>query len=63
MSGILKTFAGSSRREWIRYFCSTHFWGPVANWGIPIAAMADLKKNPDLISGEFALHNKALLEQ
>jgi len=36
---------------------STHFWGPMANWGIPIAAVADLSKDPKFISGKmtFAL--------
>lgn len=43
----------SSRKEWMDYFMSTHFWGPVANWGLPLAAIADLKKDPDMISGEF----------
>ncbi|VDN35476.1 unnamed protein product [Gongylonema pulchrum] len=51
MNALLKSFSRSSKREWLSYFCSTHFWGPVANWGIPIAALADLRKNPDLISG------------
>lgn len=36
-------------------FRSTHFWGPVANWGIPIAALADIRKNPDIISGKMTL--------
>ncbi|KAF9056144.1 hypothetical protein BJ165DRAFT_1431209 [Panaeolus papilionaceus] len=42
---------------WVRspaareYFFSTHFWGPVANWGLPLAALADLKKDEELISG------------
>lgn len=31
--------------------CSTHFWGPVSNFGIPVAAVLDLKKDPTLISG------------
>lgn len=31
--------------------CSTHFWGPVSNFGIPVAAVMDLKKDPELISG------------
>lgn len=31
--------------------CTTHFWGPVSNFGIPVAAILDLKKDPDLISG------------
>ncbi|KAG0164943.1 pyruvate transporter mpc1 [Apophysomyces sp. BC1015] len=34
---------------------STHFWGPVANWGIPLAAIADLKKDPEYISGNMTL--------
>ncbi|KAM3183817.1 pyruvate transporter mpc1 [Hymenolepis weldensis] len=44
-------------KEFRTYLCSTHFWGPVANWGLPLAALADLKKNPELISGKmtFAL--------
>ncbi|CAO1635513.1 unnamed protein product [Jaminaea pallidilutea] len=35
------------------YFFSTHFWGPVANWGLPLAALADLKKDEDVISGSM----------
>uniref|UniRef100_A0A5K3EP27 Mitochondrial pyruvate carrier n=1 Tax=Mesocestoides corti TaxID=53468 RepID=A0A5K3EP27_MESCO len=44
-------------KEFREYLCSTHFWGPVANWGLPLAALGDLKKNPELISGKmtFAL--------
>ncbi|KAG7663226.1 uncharacterized protein J8A68_003226 [[Candida] subhashii] len=38
-------------KQSLRYMCTTHFWGPVSNFGIPIAAILDLKKNPDLISG------------
>ncbi|XP_049871137.1 mitochondrial pyruvate carrier 1 isoform X2 [Pectinophora gossypiella] len=34
-------------------FVFTHFWGPVANWGIPLAAIADLKKDPTFISGKM----------
>ncbi|KAJ7244782.1 UPF0041-domain-containing protein [Mycena haematopus] len=43
--------------NWLRspaareYFLSTHFWGPVANWGLPIAALADLRKDEEIISG------------
>ncbi|KAI5122611.1 hypothetical protein M0805_004822 [Coniferiporia weirii] len=43
--------------NWLRspagrqYFFSTHFWGPVANWGLPLAALADLKNDEELISG------------
>lgn len=34
---------------------STHFWGPIANWGIPIAALADIRKNPEIISGKMTV--------
>ncbi|GAO49900.1 UPF0041-domain-containing protein [Saitoella complicata NRRL Y-17804] len=43
--------------SWVRspdfksYLFSTHFWGPVSNFGIPLAAIADLKKDPEIISG------------
>ncbi|KAH6718885.1 hypothetical protein DL95DRAFT_334938 [Leptodontidium sp. 2 PMI_412] len=33
------------------YFCSTHFWGPASNFGIPIAAVMDTNKSPEMISG------------
>ncbi|KXN72870.1 UPF0041-domain-containing protein [Conidiobolus coronatus NRRL 28638] len=39
-----------SSPEFRNYIMSTHFWGPVANWGIPLAAFSDLKKDPELIS-------------
>ncbi|XP_018579513.1 mitochondrial pyruvate carrier 1 [Anoplophora glabripennis] len=44
-------------KEFRNYLMSTHFWGPVANWGIPIAALADINKDPKYISGKmtFAL--------
>jgi len=35
------------------YYFSTHFWGPIANWGIPIAALSDIRKDPELISGKM----------
>lgn len=38
-------------KRFVKYVCSTHFWGPVSNFGIPLAAIADLKKDPELISG------------
>ncbi|NXU47327.1 MPC1 protein, partial [Turnix velox] len=39
------------------FFFLQHFWGPVANWGLPIAAINDMKKSPEIISGRmtFAL--------
>jgi len=57
MSVVSKSVVGYfqrySAKEWKNYFLSTHFWGPVANWGLPLAAIADLKKNPDMISGNM----------
>merc|ERR1711953_1373108 len=45
-------FSGDEAQQmtWGQYFFSTHFWGPLANWGIPIAAMADCRKSPEIIS-------------
>ncbi|CAK9781276.1 UPF0041-domain-containing protein [Cutaneotrichosporon oleaginosum] len=35
-----------------KYFFSTHFWGPVANWGLPLAALSDVfNKDEEYISG------------
>ncbi|KAI4209691.1 MAG: hypothetical protein LQ351_007399 [Letrouitia transgressa] len=35
----------------LNYLCSTHFWGPASNFGIPIAAIMDTQKDPEIISG------------
>jgi len=37
----------------VSYVFTTHFWGPVSNFGIPIAAVLDTQKSPDLISGQM----------
>ncbi|CAG9840866.1 unnamed protein product [Diabrotica balteata] len=37
-------------KEFRSYLMSTHFWGPVANWGIPLAAISDFRKDPKFIS-------------
>ncbi|AAS53298.1 AFL074Cp [Eremothecium gossypii ATCC 10895] len=42
-------------KETLKYMLTTHFWGPVSNFGIPIAAIYDLKKDPELISGPMTL--------
>ncbi|KAH7601361.1 uncharacterized protein GVI51_H03113 [Nakaseomyces glabratus] len=42
-------------KETLKYVFTTHFWGPVSNFGIPIAALYDLKKDPTLISGPMTL--------
>jgi len=37
----------------LNYVCSTHFWGPVSNFGIPVAAVLDTQKDPEIISGKM----------
>ncbi|KAI9177753.1 hypothetical protein LWI28_018860 [Acer negundo] len=32
---------------------TTHFWGPVFGWSIPLAAVADTQKPPEMISGNM----------
>ncbi|XP_033102224.1 mitochondrial pyruvate carrier 1-like [Anneissia japonica] len=51
-TGSAKSSATGEMKEqtWIQYFFSSQFWGPAANWGIPIAAMADMKRDPTIIS-------------
>ncbi|KAJ1939184.1 pyruvate transporter mpc1 [Kickxella alabastrina] len=40
-------------KEFRSYLMSTHFWGPVANWGIPLSAIADFNSSPEKISGKM----------
>ncbi|KAJ2155856.1 pyruvate transporter mpc1 [Coemansia sp. RSA 552] len=40
-------------KEFRSYLMSTHFWGPAANWGIPISAIADFSSSPEKISGKM----------
>ncbi|XP_043845644.1 mitochondrial pyruvate carrier 1-like [Dromiciops gliroides] len=35
------------------YLMSTHFWGPIAKWELPIAAINEMKKSPEIISGRI----------
>lgn len=51
MSGFKKFTDFLFSKQSLRYMCTTHFWGPVSNFGVPVAAMLDLKKDADLISG------------
>lgn len=52
--------------QWLYLSCVMlfqHFWGPVANWGLPIAAISDMKKSPEIISGRMTFgkwHNSSL---
>ncbi|KAM9180360.1 mitochondrial pyruvate carrier 1-like protein [Dugong dugon] len=40
-------------KEFREYLASTHFWGPVANWGLPLAAFKDMRASPEIISGRM----------
>ena len=57
MSGTAfgKAFQKLSSPEFRKYLTSTHFWGPVANWGLPLAAWNDMHKSPEFISGKMTL--------
>ncbi|TVU06069.1 hypothetical protein EJB05_49261, partial [Eragrostis curvula] len=32
---------------------TSHFWGPVANWGFVLAGLVDMNKPPEMISGNM----------
>ncbi|KAM3512291.1 hypothetical protein MY11210_004075 [Beauveria gryllotalpidicola] len=52
MAAVIKALNAKIRSNpTTSYICSTHFWGPVSNFGIPVAAVMDTQKSPDLISG------------
>ncbi|KAF4835836.1 Mitochondrial pyruvate carrier 1 [Colletotrichum sp. SAR 10_86] len=54
MAAIVKAINAKIRSNPVTdYVCSTHFWGPVSNFGIPLAAVMDTQKSPDLISGSM----------
>ncbi|KAK1608254.1 hypothetical protein QYE76_031927 [Lolium multiflorum] len=42
---------------------TTHFWGPVSNWGFILAGMADMNKPPELISGSMTAGLGEALQQ
>ncbi|XP_021486341.1 mitochondrial pyruvate carrier 1-like protein [Meriones unguiculatus] len=50
---VQKTRDYIKTKEFQDYITSTHFWGPVANWGLPLAALRDMKAPPDIISGRM----------
>ncbi|KAF9879695.1 hypothetical protein CkaCkLH20_02506 [Colletotrichum karsti] len=54
MAALVKAINAKIRSNPVTdYVCSTHFWGPVSNFGIPLAAVMDTQKSPDLISGQM----------
>lgn len=34
---------------------TTHFWGPVTNWGISIAALKDMREPPEKVSPNMTI--------
>ncbi|VCX42665.1 unnamed protein product [Gulo gulo] len=42
-------------KEFRNYLASTHFWGPVANYGLPLAAFKDMNASPEIISGRMTV--------
>ncbi|PHJ25890.1 brain protein 44 family protein, partial [Cystoisospora suis] len=44
------SFLSSSWDSFKKYGMTTHFWGPVANWGFVIAGLSDMQKSPEVIS-------------
>ncbi|XP_051161181.1 mitochondrial pyruvate carrier 1-like [Leptopilina boulardi] len=51
-SHVRKVIANKEMRD---YFMSTHFWGPVFNWMIPISTIGDIQRDPKYISGKMTL--------
>lgn len=57
-SAVSRATSYLTSTEFRSYITSTHFWGPIgthhlltpANWGLPMAAIADTQKSPELIS-------------
>ncbi|XP_022371594.1 mitochondrial pyruvate carrier-like protein [Enhydra lutris kenyoni] len=42
-------------KEFRNYLASTHFWGPVANYGLPLAAFKDMNASPEIMSGHMTV--------
>ncbi|KRX99451.1 60S ribosomal protein L7a [Trichinella pseudospiralis] len=59
----LISYMKANPKEWRDYFTSTHFWGPVVNFSLPLAAFRDMSQKPDIISGRmtFALSLYSLM--
>eukprot|EP00922_Rhytidocystis_sp_ex-Travisia-forbesii_P027170 GHVS01039853.1.p1 GENE.GHVS01039853.1~~GHVS01039853.1.p1 ORF type:complete len:125 (+),score=5.22 GHVS01039853.1:192-566(+) len=49
-NGIVRTQLSSLTTYIKTYGMTTHFWGPMANWGFVLAGLADMTKSPDRIS-------------
>ncbi|KAK2748315.1 hypothetical protein FQN57_000973 [Myotisia sp. PD_48] len=54
MAAVIKALNAKIRSNKVAdYVCSTHFWGPVSNFGIPFAAVMDTQKDPEIISAQM----------
>ncbi|KAK2877112.1 hypothetical protein FQN49_001411 [Arthroderma sp. PD_2] len=54
MAAVVKAINAKIRsNKVLDYFCSTHFWGPASNFGIPVAAVMDTQKDPEIISAQM----------
>jgi hypothetical protein len=51
MNGAAGFVAKFKSPEFRSYLMSTHFWGPLANWGFVLAAIMDMDKPAEAISG------------
>ncbi|KAK8019916.1 hypothetical protein PG990_005054 [Apiospora arundinis] len=45
----------------VSYFCSTHFWGPVSNFGIPVAAVMDTQKSPRPMTAALCIYSMTFM--
>lgn len=50
---VRKTREYVKTKEFQDYITSTHFWGPVANWVLPMVAFRDMKAPPAIVSGRM----------
>eukprot|EP01066_Platyproteum_vivax_P012072 Platyproteum_vivax@DN5480_c0_g1_i2.p1 len=50
MIGQLRSQGANLLAYFKQYGHTTHFWGPVANWGFVIAGLSDMQKSPEIIS-------------
>lgn len=50
MAGVLRANLRNIAQYFREYGATTHFWGPVANWGFVLAGLNDMTKPPERIS-------------
>ncbi|CEM09255.1 unnamed protein product [Vitrella brassicaformis CCMP3155] len=52
-SNAVKTQLNNFIQYFKTYGMTTHFWGPIANWGFVIAGLNDMTKSPEVISARM----------